>query len=316
MKLFLTVITIAFIAVNSSFAQTDLSSDEFGKLNIATVMPSQLEGFSDGHLKKIETKILALLNQSGISSRGVDNGVVMYPVISIFNEQSINPGMQTMIVIDGELSLFIKQADDKMVFSSITKKIKGSGRTREQAINNLIMLIPNKGDEYGDFIKNAKTKIIDYYNKRCDMLMSKAEQLSKANQHEQAISMLFNIPSETNCFNKAREKSLEIYRNYQNYTCAKLVSEGKAKLSGNQYEAGFAILSKVDPSSNCSKEVDALYKQHGDEVDANVKRYWDFWEKIYTSAIEAEKYRWKAMSEMAVLYVTSNARSYDYIRVR
>ncbi|PLK42438.1 hypothetical protein C0V77_20705 [Emticicia sp. TH156] len=302
--------------VNGTFAQDDTSTDEFGKLNIATVMPSELEGFTAGHLKKIETKILSLLNQSGISSRGVDNGVILYPVISIFNEQTINPGLQTMTVIDGELSLFIKQADDKLVFSTITKRVKGSGRTRDQAINNLISLLPTKSDEYGDFIIKAKTKIIDYYNKRCDMLIAKADQLSKANKHDQAISMLFSIPAETDCYRKSREKSLEIYKNYQNYTCAKLVSQAKAKLSANQYEEGFAVLSKVDPSSNCAKEVEALYKQHGNEVDANVKRYWDFWEKIYLNKIEAEKYRWKAMSELAVLYVTNNARSYDYIRVK
>jgi hypothetical protein len=279
-------------------------------------MPTELEGFTDNHLKKIETKILALLNQSGIASRGVDNGIVMYPVISIFNEQQINPGLQTMTVIDGELSLFIKQADDKLVFSTFTKRVKGSGRTREQAINNLISLLPTRSEEYGDFIIKAKTKIIDYYNKRCDMLITRAEQLSKANQHEQAISMLFSIPAETDCYKKAKDKSLEIYRSYQNYVCSKLVSEAKSKLAANQYEAGFAALSKVDPSSNCAKEVDALYKQHGDEVDANVKRYWDFWEKIYMSSIEAEKYRWKAMSDLAVLYVTSRTRTYDYIRVR
>jgi len=84
---------ILLMLLKPAFAQNELSSDEFGKLNIATVMPTELEGFTDNHLKKIETKILALLNQSGIASRGVDNGIVMYPVISIFNEQQINPGL-------------------------------------------------------------------------------------------------------------------------------------------------------------------------------------------------------------------------------
>jgi hypothetical protein len=308
---------ILFIGiVNSAFAQENISADEFGKLNIATVMPTELEGFTAGHLKKIETKMLSLLNQSGISSLGIDNGVVMYPVISIFNEQTINPGLQTMIVIDGELSLFIKQADDKLIFSTMTKRVKGSGRTRDQAINNLISLLPTRSDEYGDFIIKAKTKIIDYYNKRCDMLITKADQLSKANKHDQAISMLFSIPAETDCYKKARDKSLEVYRNYQNYSCTQMVSQAKAKLAANQYEEGFALLSRVDPSSNCAKEVERLYTRHGNEVDANVKRYWNFWEKINLNKIEAEKYRWKAMSELAVLFVTNNARSYDYIRVK
>lgn len=293
-------------------AQTAEDEDEFGKLNIGIVVPEELDGFTVNHIKKIESKILALINQSGISSSGSQTGIVLYPTISIFNEQEINPGIQKMTVIDGEIYLYIKQADDKIIFSSMSKRLKGSGRTREQAINNLISSLPTKSSEYGDFITTAKTKIIAYYDKRCDMLISRAEQLSQSNQHEEAISMLFNIPSETKCYGKAKEKSLEIYRNYQNYICAKLVSMGKAKLMANQYEEGFKMLSRVDPSSNCAKEVNALYKEHGSEVDANVDRYWKFWDKMYTNAIEAQKYRWKAMSEMAVLYMTNNRRDIEY----
>lgn len=307
---------LLYLISKNAFAQTTDSDDEFGKLNIAIVMPGEIEGFNNGQLKKIETKMLALLSQSGIASRATSSGVVMYPVISIFNEQTINPGLEKITIIDGEITLFIKQIDDKLVFSTFTKRVKGSGRTRDLAINNLISLIPSRSDEYSDFVSKAKNKIIEYYNKRCDMLITKAEQLSKSNDHVQAISMLFNIPSETACFKKAQEKSLEIYRNYQNYTCATFVSQAKAKLEGNKYDEGFAILSKVDPSSSCAKEVEALYKQHGTEVDANLKRYWDLREKVLLSTIEANKFRWKAMSELAVMYIANNSRNYDYIRIK
>lgn len=115
---------LCYLLTFSATAQNDESSDEFGKLNIGIVMPEELDGFTSIHLQKLETKILSLLNQSGIASRGGSSGIVMYPVISIFNEQQINPGIQTMTVIEGEISLFIKQVDDKFVFASHTAKSK------------------------------------------------------------------------------------------------------------------------------------------------------------------------------------------------
>ena len=303
---------LCYLLTFSATAQNDESSDEFGKLNIGIVMPEELDGFTSIHLQKLETKILSLLNQSGIASRGGSSGIVMYPVISIFNEQQINPGIQTMTVIEGEISLFIKQVDDKFVFASHTRKIKGSGRTREQAVNNLISLLPNRSDEYGDFIKSAKTKVIDYYNKRCEMIVSKATQLSQANQHADAISLLFNVPSETRCFEKARGKALEVYRNYQNQICGQLVLQGKAKLEANLYQEGFDILAKVDPSSSCFKEVNTLFTKHGAEVDENVRRSWKLLEKIYANAFELEKYRWRAIGQWAIAY---SSRPFVYERI-
>lgn len=311
---FYVCLLITFL-LGSSFIRSgekSIDDEEFGRLNIGLVVPDELEGFSAEHLTKIQSKLLALLNQSGVSSVNAENGIVMYPMISIFNEQQISPGLQSMTVIDGEIYLYIKQVDDKIVFASTSKKIKGSGRTREQAINNLISSIPTRSSEYNNFIIDSKRKIIDYYEKKCDMLISKADQLSKSNQHAEALSMLFNIPEETKCFEKVKDKSLEIYRNYQKYTCKKVITDAKARLMANQYEEGFRILSKVDPSSDCASEANQLYIKHGKEVDANVDRYWNFWEKIYTNTIEAQKYRWKAMSEMAVLYLTDHRIGYEY----
>ncbi|PWJ57375.1 hypothetical protein CLV98_10782 [Dyadobacter jejuensis] len=293
-----------------AFSQSDYG--DFGQLNIGVVMPKELDGFTATHIQKLESKIQTLVNRVSVSASGVQSGIVLLPKIYIFNEQRINPGLQTLNVIDAELYLVVKQVDDQIVFATFSKPIKGSGRTHEQALNNLIATLPTKNTEYETFISDARGKILKYYDDRCDMLISKAEQLSHSNQHGEALSLLFNIPEETACFGKVKEKSLEIYRNYQNYICAKLVSEGRAKLEANQYEAGFAALSKVDPTSKCAKEVNQLYTQHGKEVDANVERYWNFWDKMYTNAIEAQKYRWKAMSEMAVLYMTSNQRSFEY----
>lgn len=162
--------------------------------------------------------------------------------------------------------------------------------------------MPNRSDEYGDFIKSAKTKVIDYYNKRCEMIVSKATQLSQANQHADAISLLFNVPSETRCFEKARGKALEVYRNYQNQICGQLVLQGKAKLEANLYQEGFDILAKVDPSSSCFKDVNTLFTKHGAEVDENVRRSWKLLEKIYANAFELEKYRWRAIGQWAVAY--------------
>jgi hypothetical protein len=291
------------------------SYGDFGKINIGVIVPNELKGFSDANLDRLHTKLLSVVSKYSVSAGNPETGVVMFPIIDIYDDVVINAGLQNMNVVKAEFTVFLKQIDDKIVFGSITNKIQGSGRTKEQAINNLLSNIPTNSPEYKKFVESSKDKILSYYNSKCGTIISKAEQLSKANQHSQAIAMLFNIPEEVECFEKVKSKSLEIYGNYQNYICGQWLLKGKGLLSANNYEQGFDMLSRIDPTSKCAAEANTLFEKHGKEVDENVKRYWDFWENIYTKSIEADKYRWKAMSEMAVLYLTNNNRNVDYLTI-
>jgi hypothetical protein len=299
------------IAASPLFAQSDTDTD-FGKLAISVVVPQELAGFSAENLSMLETKLTVLLSNNGLASRGIEDGIVLYPMLKIYNEREIQPGMQKLTVIDGELSLFVKQTGDKFIFASTTKRVQGSGRTHTLAINNIISAIKTDDPAFSTFIEKAKAKALAYYTQRCPQILSQAEQLASVGKQGQAYNMIMGIPAEVPCYEQGKKKAIDIFLKYQARNCAEIVQNAKAKFGINQYKEGFDILKTLDPTAPCNADANALFNQHSAEFDEMVKREWELRKTIIQNAFELEKFRYKAITDMTLLYLTTLPRRYEY----
>jgi len=285
-------------------------------LNIGLVMPHEQKGFDAAQLGKIETKILSLLAKNGISSQGVADGIVCYPVAEIYDEKEANTGMANIIVVDINFTLFVRQVDEKTVFASTTVRVQGSGNDRNRAINNAISNLKPDDRRWADFTAAAKKKIAEYYARMCATLQTQADQYAQMNQTERAIGRLMNIPKEVPCHKDAQKKAIELYRLHVDRICAKALQQAKASLAANDYHTAIFQLGLIDPSSKCYQEANTLTSQAGREADEQFKREWDLMLKVYSDQVELEKYRWKAITEVAAAYWKSQQYDYNVIVVK
>ena len=121
-----------------SFGQT---TNDVGKIALSVVMPENVDGLDISQLSKLQTKISQIVTVSGLASSGYNNNFVVYPKFAIYESNIVEGGMQNITVVTAELSLFIKQVDNNIIFSTINKPLKGSGSTKELAIANAISKI-------------------------------------------------------------------------------------------------------------------------------------------------------------------------------
>ena len=152
---------IYFIIIASLFslvtkAQT---SNEIGKISLSVVMPESMENLDDSQLSKLDTKISQIVTVSGLSDSGYNNNFVIYPKFAVNETNVVEGGMQNITIVSVELSLFVKQVDNNILFSTISKIIKGSGSSKELAITNAITKINTNDADYKSFIDKSKTKI-------------------------------------------------------------------------------------------------------------------------------------------------------------
>ncbi|MVM32720.1 hypothetical protein GO755_21950 [Spirosoma sp. HMF4905] len=308
------LLTVLSGPLTTTFAQTE-GTDTFGKLAISVVTPDEQQGFSSENLSMLSSKLLALLTTNDIASSSIEDAIILYPVVKIYNEREIQPGLQKLTVIDGEMSLFIMQTSGRVVFANMTKKVQGSGRSHALAINNIISTIKTDDPTFDAFIKKARSKAISYYTQRCSSILAQADQLASTGKQEQALSLITSIPAEVPCFDQAKSKAIAIFLTYQARHCKEVIMAAKARFGTNAYREGFDQLKTVDPTSPCFNEATQLFNQNSKEVDENTKREWELLNSIYKNAFELEKYRYKAISELAVLYLASNPRhsSYDVL---
>lgn len=309
MKKIITILVILSFGY-SSFSQT---SNDVGKISLSIVMPENSENLNSMQLSKIETKISQIVTESGLGASGVNNSFVIYPKFAIYETNVVEGGMQNITIVTADLSLNIKQVENNILFSSISKQLKGSGSTKELAITNAISKIPTKDSDYLTFIAKGKTKIIEYYSIKCEDIIRKSDGYVKMQQYEEALGLLMTVPEEaTQCYTKTQEKAIEVYKIYQTQKCAILIQKAKTLLAANKYIETLEILSDLDPSASCFSEGQEIARTAEMKVDDEEKRKWDFHLKQYNDEVSLKKMRIDAIKEIAVSYYKSKPTSFNY----
>ncbi|MDO8317249.1 MAG: hypothetical protein Q7T12_06985 [Flavobacterium sp.] len=288
------------------------SSDEIGKISLSVVIPEYIENLNDSQISKLDTKISQIITASGLSDLGYNNNFIIYPKFAVNETSVVEGGMQNITVVNAELSLFIKQVDANILFSTISKTIKGSGSSKELAIANAISKIVTNDPEYKTFIDKSKSKIIQYYETKCFDIIKKSDALVKTQQFEEALGLLMSVPDEVSCHNQVQVKAIEAYKGFQKKNCTKQMQLARNTLATNDYSGTLNILSEIDPASPCFKESQALAKSAETKVNAEEKKQWDFEMKQYNDTISLEKQRVNAIKDIAVSYYKSQTSHLNY----
>ena len=303
-------IIIAMLStISSTIAQ---SSSDIGKIALSVIMPENVDGLDVSQLSKMETKITQIVSSTGLAASGYNNNFVIYPKFAIYDSSVVEGGMQNITVVTCELSLFIKQVDNNIIFATISKSLKGSGKNKNTAITNAISKIPTNDQQFKLFVVTGKDKIIAYYESKCQDIITKSESLVKMQDYEQALGLLMTVPEEVSCYSKVQEKSIEAYKTYQNQKCKVQIQEAKTQLASNNYNYALQILSQIDPSTSCFKESQTLVTNLATKVDAEEKKQWDLKMKIYNDNVELEKNRINAVKDIAIAYYKSKPTTVNY----
>ena len=303
----------ALIVLALSLTSYGQTTNDVGKIAISVVMPENVDGLDISQLSKLETKISQIVTVSGLASSGYNNNFVIYPKFAIYESNIVEGGMQNITVVTAELSLFIKQVDNNLLFSTISKPLKGIGSSKELAISNAISKIATNDPAFKTFIETGKLKIIAYYETKCVDIIKKSDSYVKMQQYEPALGLLMSVPEEvSNCYNQIQDKAIEAYKAYQTQKCSELIQKAKTSLAGNDYIGTLNILSEINPSANCFNEAQTIAKSAETKVKAEEKKQWDFQMKQYNDAVSLEKQRIEAIKEIAVSYYKSQPTSVNY----
>lgn len=259
-------ILILFVFLNAKFTTIAQTISDIGKISLSVVMPENVDGLDNSQLSKLETKILNIVAASGLSATGYNNNFVIYPKFAVYETDVVEGGMQNITMTTCELSLFIKQVDNNILYSTISKQIKGSGNSKQSSITNAISKIPIKDTQFQTFIETGKHKILQYYESKCEDIIYNSESLVKLDDYEQAFGLLMSVPDEVSCYKKIQDKSVEVYNRYKERLCSKLVAMATTEFEKNNMNDGIDILGKIDPSAKCYNDARLLIKKNQEKL--------------------------------------------------
>ena len=157
------------------------------------------------------------------------------------------------------------------------------------------------------FVEEGKTRIIEFYNSKCDFILKEAQTLSARNEYDGAISKLVSIPEVCKaCYDKAMDAVAPIYQKQIDRDCKIKLMEATTAWSSaqdvNGAEIAGGLLSQIDPGASCYKEAAALNSKIAQRMKELDQREFKAQLKQQQDNVDLQKARIKAARDIGVAY--------------
>jgi len=297
--LFLVLLTLPLIG---STQNSQGKTDDLGRVALAAFVPEQAEGIPESARQMLQNKMQQIAVQNGLGAAPNSPRFCIVPMINVVTKDIV-AGPPQQIALNLEVTFYIVDAASKTIFSQTTISVKGVGQTEDKAYISGIKNINIKSGQYKGFVENGKTKIIEYYNSQCDVIMKGAQALAGQKKYEEALFVLLSVPDVCReCFDKCMDLSVEIYKQYANYKCTEYMSGAKAAWANMNTDKAAEFLGKITPDMECYNEAVQLVDEIKQKQLADGANVWNFKMKQYDDSVDKEKMMIQAGKEVAVAW--------------
>ena len=265
----------------------------------------------------VENKLMEVAVKDGLGGAGSSSRFVLTAKMVALTKD-VTPTVPPMEAYTFQIYLYIVDVIDQIVVSTTSMTSKGAGTNKNKAYLTGLKTINMNNAELERFMKTGKTKIIQYYNSRCDFVIAKAKALQSQNQFKEAIATLSGIPEVCkDCYMKSLDQIGPIYKDFIDHDCQTFTNMAASKWASNPTSAGAAdagaILCLIDPDSKCYPETKVLIAKMEAKVQKDEIRDWKFMERVYGDNVALEKLRIKAYRDIGVSFGNNQQPTYENI---
>lgn len=301
-------------------AQNNLgSSDDLGRIALNVYVPDQVEGITPIALSNLENKLNQIATKNGLGGFAYEPRFILTANIAVLTKSitSTAPPMQAYTL---EVTLYIGDAIDGKLFSRESVTLKGVGETETKAYMSALKNLNPNDSRYQIMIETGKRRIIEYYNSRCDFIISEAKGLANMHEYDAALYKLVSVPDVCkDCYDKCMAILGPLYQEKIDHDCQVYMLQATNFWTANQDSYGAdqagVCLNKIDPMSICYNDAFALSERIAKRIFELDKREWQFMLKRWQDVVDIEKLRIKAARDIGVAYGNHQPRYIYDIRI-
>ena len=190
-----------------------------------------------------------------------------------------------------EITFVIGDVVENKTYASCSLTLTGIGTNETKAWNTAIAKIKPSNEEIKRMLADAAVKIETYYSTNCNTIIATAETNAGLGKYDEAIASLMEIPNIcSDCFDKVRQKVLELYQRKIDSEGADLLSKANSEwsLSPNSEGANAAIsyLSQINPASKAFSDKEILERTILSKLSEDEQRQWEQEIKRYNDELK------------------------------
>lgn len=296
MKKSLKYIALAILVCVGVKAQADCS------VNLAILEIPQTENVPENTIKYLTTKLEQLSTADGITA---DPSLGQFFIAAKFNHlmEDVLPGPPTQTVLHTNLTLYIGDLNSQTIYATTSLELRGVGNSLQRAYINALRGLNAKNKTVESFIEKGKNKIIDYYNRNYQQILSQAAKAAAQHNYEEALWRVSMIPECSVGFNQASAALIKYFQAYIDQEGTALLNAATAAWAAQPdargAEKALSYLMSIDPESKAYPQAQRLM----DEIKASVKSDRDFELRTkYNDRVDMERRRIDAAKEVGVAW--------------
>lgn len=301
------------------FAQNDLGkADDAARIAISPYVDPGLN-FNREVQKQLTNKMNAILTKQGIA--GSRNQRFIITANAEVSSEDIVVTTKEMYQYELNVNFIIGDGIEGTKFAMASQMVKGLGETKADAYIQALKKIKPTDPIFQDMVNEAKIKIIEYYNSKCDFIISEAKTMAQKQDYNGAIYKLMSVPDVCkDCYDKCMAEVQPIYQAMIDDEGARFLAEARNVWGAGQdvsaADAAGAILAQINPSSKSYAAAEKLSADIAKRVKELDKREWEFQLKQQQDEVDLEKASIKAIRDVGVAYgenqqpVTYNVRTW------
>jgi hypothetical protein len=235
----------------------------------------------------LANKIHQIATKQGISADASSSRFVFTAnVVEI--EKNVTPTAPPKHMEQLEVTFYIGDGIEGKMFASYSTACVGVGDNSTKAFINALKNIKTNNANYQTFAQEGKERIIEYFNRQCDAIITEAHSLAAQQKYDEALWKLSGVPSAcSECWNKCIAVAAPIFQQKINLECQSLLLEAtNVWNSGQDWDAANAaanILTAINPKSQCFGDAMKLSDKISKRVNELDNREWKLkWDKEVT----------------------------------
>ena len=261
MKKLLLVFCCILCVFSSIFAQskTIATEEDVVRIEITPYVDPDL-GFSNEVTKQLTNKMTSMLAKSGMVG-SPNQRFVLAANVNVLTEDII---VTTKEMFQYELEVMFVLGDgvEGTMFASNSITVKGVSDTKAGAYIAALKKISVSHSSFQPFFEQGKMEIVNYFASKCDFILKEATAQADRKEFDDALVSLLSIPTVCeDCYYKALDLSIDIYKRKIENECQVNISHAKAAIAANNWNEALSFLAGYTPDIECYSEVAELVTQ-------------------------------------------------------
>ena len=256
-KILSTLIALILLSINL-FSQNELGKlDDTQRIAIKPYFLKSKFDSKSGNL--LLSKMNKLLSKEGLSS--YYSRYIMWPRVDVLSQEPTATA-PVKYVTELDVTFYIADNVTKTVYNEVSYNVKGVDRKEEKSYFKALKKIKSTSSESIEFINDAKSRIIEFYNSKCEFILKDVESMAKRKDFDKAIYTATSIPEICkSCYFKGQDMAIKIYNQKMENDCMSLIAKAKSAKAQDKYDLAATFLSTILPDVSCYEEAQELLKE-------------------------------------------------------